>query len=130
MDQSSEFHDKRIVKQMWADYLCKMYLKERVIAIMGIDQCLGIATLLLARNMTDVEEFHKRPLLSVPQDYPEGRIAYIDYLIAKKWDTSMRKMIQELIELKFPKVELGYWYRPGRDTDRVKLCYRKGGQAT
>lgn len=127
MDASSQLHDQRIVRQMWGQYLSGMYLKERVIAIMGIDQCLGLATLLLARNMRDVQAFHKRPLLTVPQDYPSGHIAYIDYLVAKKWDTSMRKMIQDLIEIKFPKVELAYWFRPGRNTDRLKLCYRKGG---
>ena len=126
MDQSSEFHDKRLVRQMYGDYLSQMYLKERVIAIMGMGEVLGMATLLIARDMEDVMNFHSRPLLTVPQDYPEGSIAYIDYLIAKRWDSSMRKMIQELIELKFPRVELAYWFRPGKDNDRLKLCYRKG----
>ena len=95
---------------------------------MGIDQLLGMATILMARDMEDVKRFHARPLLSIPTDYPEGPIAYLDYIIAKKWDLTMRKMIGDLIILKFPHVQRGVWYRPGKHQDRLYTYFRKGAE--
>lgn len=89
-------------------YISEMLRRNRVMMIDGDN---GMEALVCYFITDDVSKFNNRPMWSCPQDSEQGKIIFIDKMVALKFTNSLRHAIQDAIEKKFPFVEEAHWLR-------------------
>ena len=105
----------------FSDYLKEMLKRDRVFVIHLDAEIVAVCFYYLTN---DYEKLYKKPAWEVVNDEPEGRQIYIDKMLCKKWTPSMRHLVQEAIEERFPHVDEGYYHRAPRDRC-VKILSRR-----
>lgn len=58
----------------------------------------------------------------------DGSICYVEKLLAKEWNKSIRKKLEEVILSNFPNVKFGIWQRPSAGKDR-KVIFKVKNEA-
>ena len=94
--------------QKFNRYVSKMLLRNRVIIVNGDS---GMDAIIFYFLTDDVSKFNNRPMWSTPDDSDNGPIMFIDKMIAKRWNKSVRLAVEKAVEKKYPFVEEAYWLR-------------------
>lgn len=75
----------------------------------------GMCTFFLLGHEREVHRFYCRPTWSLPEDTPDGTLAYIDKLILRVPMTrSIARSIEHAIVARYPQAARAIWYRPAR----------------
>lgn len=90
------------------NYLSEMLRRNRVITVVG-DK--GMECIICYFLTNDVNKFINRPMWSTPKDDQNGTIMFVDKMVSGKWTPHLRRIIQEEIQSKYPKVEGAIWLR-------------------
>ncbi len=109
--------------QEMEDYWWRMAAHHRLIRI--DEGRTGMCTFFVLRDLHDVRRFHARSIWTVPQDYPDGTVIYIDKLMAKIFDRNLLRAIERAVTDRFPQWEQAVWHRPGQDWDRRYTYYNR-----
>jgi len=91
-------------------YTSEMLRRKRVIAIYG-DEGMECILFFFLTDRENLRTFSNRPMWSTPKDNEEGDIIFIDKMISRKWNSTLRRLLQSEIEQKFPNVTEAQWLR-------------------
>ncbi len=127
MVASSSVHSNELNIFDGVQYMQEMYRLGRLVVVRDLKGAAGLCTFFLCRQFKDVARFYRKRVWDIPIDDADGDIAYIDKLIAREWNGTMRKMIQEALLIAHPHVRCAVWMRPSEGKDRVCFYFRKGG---
>lgn len=100
-------------------YFTAMMQRERLAILVKNDQVVALCTYFILNDESEIQQFHERPLWTLPLDHPDGMLCYIDKLIADGWSLTMRKEIQKLITQEHPNLQTVCWFRAGAGPDRL-----------
>ena len=89
-------------------YIAEMLRRNRVMIVNGDD---GMECLLCYFITDNIAKFSNRPMWSTPEDSQEAKTIFIDKMVARKWDKSLREAVKTAINEKFPFVEEAHWLR-------------------
>ena len=96
----------------FSDYLKDMLKKNRVFVIYDGELIIAVVMYFLT---DDYNKVYKKKTWETVSDNPEGHQMYIDKLVAKEWNPTLRKAVQMAIQEKFPQVKTAYYHRAPKD---------------
>lgn len=89
-------------------YVSKMLMRNRTIIVNGEN---GIEAIMFYFITDDVKPFANRPMWSTPTDQEEGKVIFIDKMVAHRWTKSVRLAVMDALEKKYPEATEAYWLR-------------------
>lgn len=101
-------------------YLNEMLRRDRVMVIWN---GVYIEAVILFYLTNDYEALYRKPMWKVAEDNSDGHQIYIDKMVCRRWTKTLRKLVYEAIEAKFPNVTVGYYHRAPKDRC-VKIIIR------
>mgnify|MGYP001602317258 CR=1 FL=1 len=107
--------------QRFKVYFEDMLVRRRVIGFQNEDGLMAVLTYFITR---DHHTLANKPEFATPQDDELGTEIYIDKMVCKKWNLSLRRAMQDMIETTFPNVQMGFWHR--QPDNRCVVTYKRG----
>ena len=104
------------------DYFSNMIETGRVIIIYKDGDPYAVMTFSITN---DYEPFFKKKTWDYLAHDPSGKIIYIEKLVSKGWDRTMRIQFQDEISEKYPNLEYGVWHRIAQWGDRKVITKRR-----
>lgn len=101
------------------DYKIK---NNRILKVYDDNKLLGV----LVYSLTDIEVKHLvKSSWEIVEEAEDGKIIYIDYLMAKKFDIDLRNEIRNYFKTNHPQYEYGIWKRYKHPVDRIVREYKE-----
>jgi len=104
-------------------YVSEMLRRKRVIAIYG-EEGMECIILFFLTNEANLKTFSNRPMWSTPQDNEHGNIIFIDKMIARRWSSTLRRLVESEVVSRFPNVTQAQWLR---EPDNRNVIINKRG---
>lgn len=92
----------------FSHYFSTMLRRNRVLAI---EDESGISCILCFFITNDLAPFANKPTWATPKDSPRGHTFFIDKMVARSWNPSLRRLVQSEVEKRYPNITQAYWLR-------------------
>ncbi len=99
---------KPLETQNFKKYLSTMLKRDRVLLI---ESDMGMECLLCYFLTDTLEPFANRPMWSCPEDNFNGHIFFVDKMISSRWTPTLRRLVRDQVEERFPQVDQAFWLR-------------------